>query len=205
MSSREVPSPAARWTDPRRALLHLCSVHTAAPLFPTAATAICAVALTAWHSISPRSAPRPSGTGTRPAAVLMGGGAPTAAEEPGPSGPGPLPRPAGGVPGPLRNGPGGTTGRATRRGVFHLRIFRRIEQFRLGWKLLSVARCPILLHPRLRLNEMSRSLFQKDSRIGFQMLRFRSFERQRSLLVTEQIQMDFVCILTSVRRERSAF
>lgn len=77
-----VPSPAARWTDLQREILRLCSVHTPAPLFPTAATAICAVALTAWHSVSPRSAPRPSGTGTRPAAVLMGGGSQRAAEEP---------------------------------------------------------------------------------------------------------------------------
>lgn len=81
---------------------------------------------------------------------------------------------------------------ATRRGVFHLRTFRRGGRFRLGRKLLSVALCPILLRPRLRLNEMSRSLFQKDARTGFQMLRFRSFERQRSLLVTQHIQMDFV-------------
>lgn len=96
-------------------------------------------------------------------------------------------------------------GRATRRGVFRLRTFRRGGRFRLGWKLLSVARCPILLHSRLRLNEMSRNLLQKDARTGFQMLRFRSFERQRSLLVTEHIQMDFVCILTSSDGKEARF
>lgn len=143
-SSREVPNPPARWTDPQRALPRLCSVQKAAPLFLTAATAICAVALTAWHSISLRSAPRPSGTGTRPAAVLMGGGAPRAAEKPSPE----RPRPSAPT-SRLQNWPGGTTGRATRRGVFHPRTFRRIGRFRLGWKLLSVARCPILLQPRL--------------------------------------------------------
>lgn len=62
---------------------------------------------------------------------------------------------------------------------------------------------PVFIHLLLCLNEMAHKPSQKDAFAVSQMLRFRSFERQRSLLATLNIQMDFVCALILFRWESS--
>lgn len=77
------------------------------------------------------------------------------------------------------------------------------SRFRLGWQLPSGARCPVSILPQLWLTEMARSPFRKAAGAGSQMLRFGSFERQRSLLVTENSQAGFGGVLTPLGRESS--
>lgn len=77
------------------------------------------------------------------------------------------------------------------------------SRFRLGWQLPSGARCPVSILPQLWLTEMARSPFRKAAGAGSQMLRFGSFERQRSLLVTQNIQAGFGGVLTPLGRESS--